>query len=317
MVFYLKLNRNENYTYRNLQRWIDIISTRKDSLVFLLCDKDEIIDRANNKVEFRGLNYKWIRSEREDEDLRYVTELVIQQDWRKASYAHLTTFWHAKQNRYPKYWNIDADDTFFCLSPERTMELLNNAQTYADNNSFDVFSLDMWRSREPGLQWTFGITYTRMEKDWMSIIRKGCSVDQHKRESIMRLCHNIDLYFTFLGESGLIRAESFYAENLRYIHYSDDFFRRPMNSGLFHWKNGELFFPLLYCVFEQKKVGRIKIFQDINRLDIGISDEETKEAFVQMGFDGNRIAWTERMYEDEQEGMEKVDIIKDIATNFY
>ena len=116
---------------------------------------------------------------------------------------------------------------------------------------------------------------------------------------------------------GLIRAESFYVENLMYIHYSDDFFRRPMNSGMFHWKNGELIFPLLFYVFGQENVGKIKIYKDIQRLDIGISDEETRKALIQMGFDCNRIAWTERMYADEQAGMDKVQIVRDIAENYY
>lgn len=42
MVFYLKLNRQQNYTFRNLQYWIDIIDCYADSQVYIVCDNMEL-----------------------------------------------------------------------------------------------------------------------------------------------------------------------------------------------------------------------------------------------------------------------------------
>lgn len=42
MVFYLKINRNERYVFRNLQHWINIIECMPDSHGYILCDNKEL-----------------------------------------------------------------------------------------------------------------------------------------------------------------------------------------------------------------------------------------------------------------------------------
>ncbi len=42
MTYYLKVNREEYYTYRNLQFWIDALTLIPDINVYILCDKKNI-----------------------------------------------------------------------------------------------------------------------------------------------------------------------------------------------------------------------------------------------------------------------------------
>ncbi len=63
---------------------------------------------------------------------------------------------HAKENGFKAFWNIDADDTCFCLSPKRMTELLSTTEHYACSNNIHIFSLDMHRSALEGQHWSNG-----------------------------------------------------------------------------------------------------------------------------------------------------------------
>lgn len=67
--------------------------------------------------------------------------------WKNAGYAHLITFYHAKQYHYPYFWNIDADDTCIYLLPERVGELLCTIENYVKKNQVHTISIDMWISK--------------------------------------------------------------------------------------------------------------------------------------------------------------------------
>ena len=138
MVFYLKINRRETYTKHNLQRWIDAISLIDNSQVFVLCDNDDLRDEIISRVMFQNVDHEFIKSE-SGGVLRQFVEKTMESHWHGAAYAHGTTFQHAARNGYEQFWNIDADDTFFALSPSRLCELLMKVQNYATDNAISLF----------------------------------------------------------------------------------------------------------------------------------------------------------------------------------
>ena len=285
MIFYLKVNREERYTYRNLQHWIDAISFIPDSEIIIISDKKDVNNIIMLNVDFRGMEVRFIESIKND-DVRYVVENSSVESWWKAGYAHLSTFAHASENSIKEFWNIDADDTFVCLSPERTAELLIKAKTYANDNNIACFSLDMWRTVVKRLygtdHWTFGVTYTDNSYDWWKIMRQfACDPGVQK----LRLIKNIDCFFTFLSMQKDIKIESFYAENLKFIHYSDDFFKRPHCSGLYHFREGEILFPIIYYGFGAKKRGLLKVAADDICINLGITEEEQFKFMNQYAID--------------------------------
>lgn len=48
MFFYLKVNRNEGYTIRNLKHWIDTIKHDRNNAFVIICDNDELRQRILN-----------------------------------------------------------------------------------------------------------------------------------------------------------------------------------------------------------------------------------------------------------------------------
>lgn len=275
MVFYLKVNREERYTYRNLQHWIDTISYYTNPSIIIVCDKESIVNNIKSTIDFKNINYSIIESSISDE-INYIVQNTCVENWHRAGIAHMTTFLHAKENRYDFFWNIDADDTLICLSAQRSYELLRTAEKYSFDSKLGLLSLDMWRTvvqRIHGTEhWTFGVTFTNANFDWMDYTKKYALDEGVKK---LKLIKNLDCYFTYLSLKKEIKIETFYVENLKFIHYSDDFFKRLDCSGFFYWKNNKLIFPIIvYCIGAQKR-GELVIADDVIKLDIKISDEES------------------------------------------
>lgn len=275
-VFYLKVNRNEGYTIRNLRQWLNIVKSYGNRVIYyIICDnpilKRKILDEFSEeypKIE------NVILGSIINEESSYVINNVTDERWEKAGYAHITTFLHARDNGYEHFWNIDADDTRICLSIERCKELLDTIEEYAIRNEIACFSLDMHTSLiGSGRHWSFGITYTDNHIDWIRLMIKTCKDDLDIEDK----CPNFDRFFRYLRNNyGKVRIESFYAENLKFFHYSNDFFWRISESALFHWKEGYLTLPLLYYgVGLKSEKSKMPIDSIVIKLDIGITDEET------------------------------------------
>lgn len=276
MFFYLKINRREKYTFRNLQHWIDIVEGIEGSDYCILCDNTILQKEVLEQVRFTKEPVAFLESEKQSADLNEIVPNITNADWRNAGYAHLTTFLDAEKKEYPCFWNIDADDTHICLESGRARELLCEAEAYARGNQIDMMSLDMWTTRTYGNHWSFGITYSNNRADWMSVMKRYCRDEELKARQI----RNVDGYFSCLKTCTSLKIETFYFENLRFIHYSNDFFKRPDVSGFFIWKEGELNLPILSCCFGLEQLGRLPIAKQVIKLDIGITDEESTEALL-------------------------------------
>lgn len=275
-AFYLKVNRNEGYMIRNLRHWLETVKKFGEGRdYFILCDsqflKNKIIQEFSNA--YPGIEDTIIECINNDES-SWIIQKVTNERWKMAGYAHISTFIHARNNGYDKFWNIDADDTRFCLSPDRCVELLIEAECYAVNNKIDCFSLDMHTSLiGSGKHWSFGITYTNNKLDWLKVMKKTCEENMDSEDK----CPNFDRFFRYIrNNTNEARIESFYAENMKFFHYSNDFFWRLSESALFHWQDGYLTLPLLYYgVGLHNEKARMKIDSIVTKLDIGITDKES------------------------------------------
>ena len=275
-AFYLKVNRNEGYTIRNLRHWLETVKKFGEGIdCYIICDSQPLKNKILQELSdvYPGIDeviMKCIINEESSQIIKNVTN----ERWEMAGYAHISTFLHARDNGYDKFWNIDADDTRFCLSPDRCMELLMEAESYAVNNKIDCFSLDMHTSLiGSGKHWSFGITYTNNKLDWLCVMKKMCKDNMEMEDK----CPNFDRFFRYIrNNSKEAIIESFYAENLKFFHYSNDFFWRLSESALFHWKDGYLTLPLLYYgVGLHNEKARMNIDTIVKKLDINITDEES------------------------------------------
>ncbi len=273
MVFYLKINRNELYTFRNLQHWIRIIECMPDSRGYILCDNNELKEAVLNKVEFPKDAVAFMESCKDSSETEYIVSNITNALWRNAGYAHISTFSHAKENRYPYFWNIDADDTCICLSPKRACEMLSKVEMYAREEKVNIFSLDMWPTRTKGYHWSFGVSFVDNTVDWFGIMKEHCQDAAFKAGQI----ENVDGYFTCLKNRTALNIETFYAENLKFVHYSDDFLKRPDASGFFHWRDGKLILPILKYCFGIDSIGTLGIADGVIGIDMGITDKETTD----------------------------------------
>lgn len=271
MIFYLKVNREEDYAFRNIQHWIDIIEIYEGNKVFFVCDKERLEKSIIERIDFKNADVEFIKSYDDSSPLREIVSEICDEFWTKAGYAHLTTFWHAKLNGYKYFWNIDADDTLFCLEPYRVKQALVEVQEYAIKQASAVFSLDMWRSMTNGWHWSFGVSFINNTYDWMEIFRENMNKEYVKASGQPM---NLDGFFTAMKNNTDLKIDTFYFENMKFVHFSDNFFKRPISSGMYYWKDDKLILPILYYCIGARQMGQKNIFKDVMKFDIDIKESE-------------------------------------------
>ena len=275
MFYYLKVNRNEGYMIRNLKHWLEIISYDEDAEYLILCDKEEVKNRIIDRIE--GIDEKsFIRSNRSTSELVEITRNNTSDFWNNAAYSHLTTFYDARKRQLSDFWNIDADDTTFCAEPERVYEILKDAKSQAVSNGFAAFSFDMSYSRRNGTFWSFGVTYTSNSPDWFSVMMEHCHDGFFRKKGYadQGLAECIDTYFTYLGKCGDVKLGTFYVENCKFVHYSNDFVYRPWCSWFAIYKDGMIYKLLLDGFMGLSSIGQKSICHDVVKIDINLTDEE-------------------------------------------
>lgn len=264
-VFYLKVNRNDNCTFVNLQHWVDIVEAMNGKF-YILCDNEKVKDNIFKKVCFNNANVKFIKSCK-NKRIKNIVKHIATGFWSNATYAHLTTFYHAKKNGIINFWNIDADDTMFCMEPEKCAQALSYVEHYANMNDINVFSLDMWRSSTHGRHWSFGVTYSRGRYDMFDTIEKYCRSDWKSRYSEYALYYNLDWFFNYLKDSRYLSVETFYIENSMFFHCGD-FLYNVIGSHASLWHDGKIYYPVMSGVYGDKNLGILDISKDCIKFDI-------------------------------------------------
>ncbi|WP_428058217.1 hypothetical protein [Candidatus Avelusimicrobium faecicola] len=263
-VFYLKVNRLADYTLPCIQHWINIINNTGADFYFL-CDNKKLQNEILRWICFPNRNVKFISSWRKK--LKKIIFNIGTKNWIKATAAHLTSFYHAKQQKITKFWTIDADDTMICQYPEKGAKFLQQVELYAEKHNVAACSLDMWRSRTKGKHWSFGVCYVRDMVDFCSIFDRNEDLSWISNYLKLDTAFNLDWFFTYLKEKKNIKIESFYFSNCYFIHWGSFIFN-PIGASVYYWENGKLCLPVLAEVFQKKDLGVFKI-ADCFKVDIG------------------------------------------------
>lgn len=274
--FYLKVNANSLYTINCLQQWIKVVEALQADYI-IICDKPELKKRILEKVHFRKRNVKFITSK--VSVLKKYIKNITTKNWEKAGYAHLTTFYHAKKHNISHFWNIDADDTFLCAIPEKIVKLLEMAQNKAINNDIALFSFDMWRSRTKGRAWTFGITYVNNTKKVVDKIKNNHDKSWQEKYKDVDNGINIDWFITYLKDNNILNIETFYTENIYFIHYGSEglFLNNMVGCNICYWDNNYVHYPIIENIFKNDKLGKIPIANDCINFDCNYKIEKSIE----------------------------------------
>lgn len=277
-IFYLKINRQEDYTFICLQHWIDVVSEMNNDY-FILCDNEILKRNVYKKIIFPNSNIKFIKSNR-GKYLQKLVKNIATKFWKKATFAHLTTFYHAKKNSFQNFWNIDADDTLFCMNIKTLVNHLKDIEKYADSNNIASFSLDMHRSRTNGIHWSFGITYTKMNIDWFKILEDNKDTSWQENYEKFDYEFNLDWFFTYLRDTKNIKNETFYINNSSFIHWGN-FITNIIGSGIFRWQNNRLKFPIIQNIIYDEYFGNIPICKDCIKFEGNFTDSEYKNFIIE------------------------------------
>ncbi len=278
-AIYLKVNRTEKWALDNLRRWINISITLGYD-IFVICDNDLLAEKITTLEFSEYVNI--IKSIKSSLAQKIVKRICVPR-WKNAAYAHLTTFIHSKEFEYTYFWNIDADDTYMLLPIPKIVGLMHEVENYSINNTINCFSLDMWYTRLEANDWSFGITFTDNSVDWEQIVLEN-SVGYVTDE----ICHgNIDNYFFYLRSNKSAKIETWYAENMRFVHYSDDLFKRIIQAGMYHWKDGFLSSPIISGIHGLEIASNYSIPPDTVKFECGISDEEAARTILYYSDDGH------------------------------
>lgn len=270
-IFYLKVNRNESYSIRCLQHWIDIINEYRADF-YIICDNQDLKQRILKQVRFRDKNIKFLKSIKNNKTKKIVSNIATSL-WKNATFAHLTPFYHSRINNITKFWNIDADDTMFALYADKVAQIMKEISSYANNNNLNAFSLDMHTSRTHGKHWSFGITYTQNNIDWFQIFMNNKDTSWRKAYLQYDYNFNLDWFFTYLRDNNLAQNETFYIDNLLFIHFGD-FLYNTIGSGASIYSKKKIKYPILYEIFGAETLGLIDINKNIIKFnnDLSLND---------------------------------------------
>ena len=271
-VFYLKVNRICDYAFLCLQNWIDIIHKMGGDF-YIICDKPLLTKLIYKKICFYNEDIKIICSYKRQ--FNSFVHNLADTFWIKAANAHLSTYWHAKQNNISSFWNIDADDTMLLLDVDKTAKILKDVANYAEEHDISNMALDMWRSRTAGKQWSFGVTYTRMNIDYFDIFKKEKNLNwkYYRTDGFSLDTVSLDCYFTYCRDVFNMKNETFYVENSQFIHWGE-FLTAIFQSGVCKWSEGVLSYPILANIVGDTEFSKTSICSDCIKFQYDITDED-------------------------------------------
>lgn len=278
-AFYLKVNTLQSFSTICLQKWVNVANQLNYDF-FIICDKKELLKKIRNEVYFYDTKINFLKSDRSI-GKRNIARRISDKNWRFAALAHMTPFFHARKNNYDYFWNIDADDTCFLLPAKQIATFFIEIENYAIKKEINSFSLDMWYSFSEGRHWSFGVNLINNKYDWISEFKKikddfWINWIKKNKKAVMI---NIDWFFNYLKDYRGISIESFYIEQLFFIHF-EDFPARIIHPNLYYWNNGELLFPVFYDLFNCSKYGCYKIPNDVIRFDFDINKNDCISYYI-------------------------------------
>lgn len=281
-AFYLKVNRDADYTISCLRNWMDI-AERMNSAIIVICDNPKLEKKIYKSIWFKDPNIQFITSAKKP--FKIFIDNIASRNWRNAACAHLTTLSHAKKYGFSRFWNIDADDTLFLCSAEATVSLLQQAQAYAELHNLNLFSLDMWKSRSFGKHWSWGVTFCRATLDLLSIISAEKSSDwkDYYRSTFGPDNYNSDWHINSLVQRGSsIRIGVFYPINTGFIHWGDLLFN-PVGAYVCRWTDKKTIeYPIMKSM-GIKELSSIAIDPESVGFSVSVNDEDFTRYYLNNG----------------------------------
>lgn len=237
-VMYLKININDFYAFDCFQHWVDT-AHKMNAIVIIVCDSETVAENIKKRITFHNIEFIWLKSR--TGRLSNLVKITSDSCWSRVVCAKLTCFDHAKEHNISNFWKIDADDTKLCCSVSQVVNILTNAESVAENQSINAFSLDMHFSFTKSKHWSFGVCYIRQMENLFDVIRKQSLEWKSQYASILNrvVQMNIDCYFSFLMEQGTFNIKTFYVDELYFIHCKDFFGR-----NLYFWKDKKCIHPI-------------------------------------------------------------------------
>ena len=269
-IIYFKINRNTNYAIECIKKWIRIASEGGWQYVFV-CDNDALKYSVLKNCELNEYFKGFLKSNRRG--LKKVSRNLYTGNWENATYAHLTPFYHAKSMALKNYWCIDADDTMFLADDKSCFRVLYEAEQLAKNRGISAFSLDMWRSKTYGKHWSLGILFINDNVDFCKIFNELKNNVWMSELDVSDDSYNLDWFFTYLKDKEKYNIQSFYVEDIYFIHWSDDLLRNNSSSWINTWHDNKIIYPILNFIYRNTKNGTIDV-ADCIKIDINLSGEE-------------------------------------------
>lgn len=269
-VFYLKVNNISNTSIQCIQHWVNIVGWMKADFYFV-CDNPLLEQLIYERVHFDNKNIKFIKSVHYP--LNRIVRNLSTSFWKKATYAHLTTFYHAQKNKIRNFWNIDADDTMLLVEAPRAAEILKKAKNYADENNLSAFSLDMHTSRTHGIHWSFGVSHIINNVKISKLLDFGKS-DWYKHYLGIEP-KNLDWYMNYLKDfMPNYKVMSYCINNLLFLH-DTEFFTAGWLSFM-QYKNEVIEYPIFKKFYELDDIGLayIPLHKDVIKFDLNIEEKE-------------------------------------------
>lgn len=275
-IVYLKVNRISDYLFPCVECWVEIFKLSPNAKIFFICDKSKVQWVIENNIDLRGLDYEFIPSAYDSEELQFIVNQTLVPSWKNAGFAHLTPFLHARDHGYEDFWNIDADDIRFFLEPAKAIKIFDAVEKFATENQIKIFSLDTFVTIQLGIGWMFGVSYTKNDFNWINEMIKYC-----RDEKLMQHFHhtiedrNADYFFTYLRIMKLIDGiESYYVENLRFMHAYPDYYADPV-CGIRYCSNDRYYCSLFVNELGLGEDGSIKIDDEVYKIDVGITAQDS------------------------------------------
>lgn len=311
-VFYLKVNsKNYNYSIFSLAHWI-YIANAMNADFYILCDDIKLEYEILKRISFNNENIKFLKSNRSK--YKKIIRNTCTPAWEKAGYAHLTTYIHAQKHDIKEFWNIDADDTIFFENPKKVADALEVVADYARKTDFHSLSLDMHRSAFRGLQWTFGITFTKMDVDIDKIMmesarNKDWQIEYHHKVlnlPINKWESNLDAYFTYLKDKNCLKLGTFNINNLYFVHWGNCFINFLLRTIQITKGDNILYFPFYSLISNEKK--GIPVFDDVICIDAGITEASSHKFMcdVIFNFDKRMEVLRENYEKNVKDGYEVI-----------
>lgn len=251
--------------------WLDVIKAI-DADYYFVCDNKWLEHKVLKLCFFPNCDIKFISSF--GKSIIHNAKNLYTGNWKNATYAHLTPFYHAKQNGFSNFWSIDADDTFFLMNADRTASALRCVKNYVLESNTDIISLDMWLSRTYGQHWSFGITYVDTNRvDYTDLFNRVSSRSWMDFYNDIEEAFNLDWFFTYLRDKTEINVGTFYVEHCWFVHFGN-FISNPIYGWINYWESGKIHYPILESVYNNIEIGCLNIADNILSIDVSASKEE-------------------------------------------